>query len=559
MTKKSIERLVTWRQYEEVEKQAEDYIKSGEWEGFLTYIQDTPSTGKARDALVALLQLECVGGTDTDVFKEFADLKGTSLKQVRDNANELATALLKDQIENRHTFFLDTWTMVGSPFFSLIKLVSKARKRELANLEKNPSRLDVLRTFYGFTILTSVGAEPTKGWTDGFGRRHGTKGHYLEGNIVEEVSSALKHLAAEAGIEVDMDKRYETLGSSNLYKDRCMGVTSDILSNAVRLSLYRTPASRVKAARGLGKTEDSRALPVLDQRLRTEMNRKVRESILQAMGNIGHEDSLDTLFEHVRSSDERYSYSESMLSVQYIGSIRSEKSKEILIDLLRTRKNPVKAAAIYGLIEQDKTGLFNLVSPYLKDRSRPLVRASVIAMMSLGQEGEEAVKTNVSTIIKSIGTDRASKKALEMMFSIPTVGEIKSIHQFYARQIVRLEKELRQNTQRARLSWVYRRIERKIVRELKEILLLVEKYLKHPFDDALVKALELLVDGTVLDGRTIFDDRSILDSRTINALAKKILGQSPVIKQRKKRIRKTEAESNPFKQTELDSFDLGDR
>ena len=110
--------------------------------------------------MIALLQLESVGGTDSDVFTEFSSLEGETLRQVRANAVSIVTDILTDQIENRHTYFLDIEAMTMTPYVILVKDVIDARKRELEKLEGNSSRIEVIGTYYGFQILLTDGSKP---------------------------------------------------------------------------------------------------------------------------------------------------------------------------------------------------------------------------------------------------------------------------------------------------------------------------------------------------------------------------------------------------------------
>ncbi|MHA2023528.1 MAG: hypothetical protein ACTSWQ_07690, partial [Candidatus Thorarchaeota archaeon] len=106
MEQVTISNLVTRRNYSELEKRADDYIEKDDWNAFLRHIQSTNSTGMARDALVALLELEAVGGTDTNMFTEFSSLEGSTLHEVRLDAIPRAMEILKEQIAEKHTYFL---------------------------------------------------------------------------------------------------------------------------------------------------------------------------------------------------------------------------------------------------------------------------------------------------------------------------------------------------------------------------------------------------------------------------------------------------------------------
>jgi len=152
--------LVKRRNYSELEKRAIEYLKTEGWDTLLRHLQFSGSDDKSRDALVHLLELEAVGGTDTNIFKEFSHLEGATLNEVRLDAIPRAMELLKEQIAEKHTYFINVEAMAETPYAILAGEVIEARKRELAQLEKNPSRIDVLGTFYGFTILMVEGSKP---------------------------------------------------------------------------------------------------------------------------------------------------------------------------------------------------------------------------------------------------------------------------------------------------------------------------------------------------------------------------------------------------------------
>ena len=292
MAKATLVDLATRRQYSELEKRADEFIENEGWDALLRRLKFVRPEGKARDAVVALLQLEAIGGTDSDVFKEFESLEGDNLHQVRANATEHAMGILKEQIDNRHTYFLDIEAMTMTPYVVLVKDVIEARKRELEQLEGTPSRIEVLGTYYGFQILMTDGSKPNV-TPSGTGYYRWRRRTWLDEKITEDAANAVKSLTGELAEEVDMDKTYRTLGSNPVFKNRCTKVTATILADAVRLALYKTPGHRGTAARKLGRTGDSRALSFLHHRLPLEQNRRVRIAIAEALERVGHESSND--------------------------------------------------------------------------------------------------------------------------------------------------------------------------------------------------------------------------------------------------------------------------
>lgn len=490
MVKASIVKLVTRRQYPELEKRANEYIETDDWKRFLTIIKSTPSKGKARDAVVNLLKLEAVGGTDSDVFKEFSSIEGDSFPQIIANSRSHAMNILKEQIENRHTYFMDIEAMTMSPYVILVKDVIEARKRELAQLEKNPDRIDVLGTFYGFSILMIEGSKPHEN-TSNYGYYRWRRRTWLDEKINDNAAIALRQLTKEFAQEVNIDKRYRTLGSSRVFKDRCTRTTAKILADAVRLALYKVPGNRGKAAKDLGYTEDSRTLLFLHHRLAVEESRRVRMSIIDALGRIGHDSSIDILREKAKLQGRRYMTKEGEAAVKAIGGIFAPQCRETLIDLLNDSGNMVKAASIYALSKQESTGLVQLISPYLLDRSRPVVRASVISLTDLGSQGREAIKTKATGIIKRIGYDRPSRNALIKMLSISGVGSMESVQQYFGTRITKLRKEVErwQNRSRSSYGYYWTRREQRAKQKLIDYIRLASTYLRPPYDNELVSSI----------------------------------------------------------------------
>ncbi|MHA3963524.1 MAG: HEAT repeat domain-containing protein [Candidatus Thorarchaeota archaeon SMTZ1-45] len=486
--------LATRRQYSELKKRADEFIKTEGWEALLRRLKQVRPDGKARDAVVALLQLDAVGGSDSDVFKEFESLEGGNLRQVRANTVHHAMDVLREQIENKHTYFIDIDAMTMTPYVILVKEVIKARKRELEQLEGSPSRIDVLGTYYGFQILMTDGSKPHDSQSQ-YGYYRWRRRTWLDERISDSAANAVKKITGELADEVDMDKRYRTLGSSPVFKSRCTKATADILANAVRLALYKVPGNRSTAARALGRTGDSRVLPFLHHRLPLEQSTKVRISMAEAIGRVGHESSIEMLKE-LATPRGRYLSKEGEAMVEALGGIYSPRCKETLIELLKHDGNTTRAAVIQALSKQELPDLVGLISPYVVNSSRPVVRASVLALSELGSEGEAVIRAKAPIVIKRIGYDRPSKPALTRMLGISGVASMQEVHQYFAKRFERLGRELKrwQHQGSRGYSYYWRRRENRARERLIEHLRLASSHLKPPFDEDLVKSIRSILN-----------------------------------------------------------------
>ncbi len=492
--------LVVHREYDKLREYSQEYLKTSDWPSLLNDIEQTDSRGRGRDAVVSLLELEAVGGTDTLLFKKLSDLEGASLQQAQANAVERVIDILREQIENRHTYFLDLEAMVETPYIILAKEILDARQRELAELGNRPSRIDVLGTFYGFMILMTDGSRTLGDPTGQQGRyryRYWGRRTWLDEKITDSAADAVRGITREFAEEVEMDKSYRTLGSSRVFKSRCTPITARILANAVRIALYKAPGNRGSAAAALGATEDSRALPFLHHALDVEKNRRVRMRIVKALGKVGHGDSLPILRDNVKISRRNITkYDRAVIGA--IGGICSEKAEAVLIDIIEKGGNTVKAAAIHALGSQTRNVLLERIAPFLKHSSRPVVRAAVSVMTDLGCAGVKAIKENLSVILKRIGNDKSSQSVVVKILRIPGVGQDVFVQRFFAKRIDKLREDLERYLERtkstARTWYLDRRISR-TQSSLRAVLRMVGEYLQPRFELELLRSVKKAIDA----------------------------------------------------------------
>ncbi|MDF1541367.1 MAG: HEAT repeat domain-containing protein, partial [Candidatus Thorarchaeota archaeon] len=378
--------------------------------------------------------IEAVGGTDSDVFAAFKDLAGRDIDEIRAEATEKTIDLLNVQIEKENSFFMDIERMITSPFAILVPEVIESRKAELDTLGDNPTRNDVLSTYYGFTILTLSGLQSRSVSDQRYWRRR--RSYDTRPSISEGAKLAIEQLSNDFGSQVNMKTRYETLGGSGFLAKKCNKEDRFLLSNVIRMCLYMTPWHRQKAALDLGKNGDSRILEFMHHRLEIETDRKTRFGIITGIGEIGHPDSIEHLMK-ISQSNDRYVRQGAVCSVEAIGKIYTEESSSYLNRFLDNRSNQVIASAIQGLSRINEGDLIPTLKPLLKHPSRPVMRAVIEALLNEGQEGRNVVYCNWDSIISKIFNDKASRSLLEELLKLPKINSSHTTHDYFAKRIVK--------------------------------------------------------------------------------------------------------------------------
>ncbi|MDF1539070.1 MAG: hypothetical protein P1Q69_09210 [Candidatus Thorarchaeota archaeon] len=195
--------------------------------------------GFVRDALVHTLGLDIIRGLDFELFGIFKDLEATSLKGLRSKAESVAMEQLKNQMDSRNTFFLNTDAMSTSRYAVFIPEIIKARTDEIQQLSAHPSLRELYSTYYGFLMLVNGGIK-----SNAPGLQEETKCR------IEEFSD---QLGKKTVINARIPKR-----SKNAFPN-CTSETSSLLWELVRMSNggYGTRFDSLKRIRQIG---DSRVL-----------------------------------------------------------------------------------------------------------------------------------------------------------------------------------------------------------------------------------------------------------------------------------------------------------
>jgi len=155
--------LLEMRNYPVFEIAVEKFLRRNTWEDLfenLETIQDAQrlavgweiplAPGKMREGMINLLHLQDMRCLDIDFLEAFKHLQGDSLEENRKAAREHSISLLREQIHNGNTFYIDADVIKETELTVLVPGVLEARTNEIQNLESNPPLSDIFNILWLF-------------------------------------------------------------------------------------------------------------------------------------------------------------------------------------------------------------------------------------------------------------------------------------------------------------------------------------------------------------------------------------------------------------------------
>ncbi|MFX1262322.1 MAG: HEAT repeat domain-containing protein [Promethearchaeota archaeon] len=347
-------------------------------------------SGTFRDAMVRLLGLESISGIDTDLIGGFCDISASNLAELRRKILGPSHDILRNQIERRNTFFLDTDIMATSPYAVLVADLLESRSAEISDLASKPNLWEVFSTYYGFVVITT-----------------GSVGNGFAGASKEAIEG-VECLSQQFGDQVKIPARL--IKKSKDAFSNCSDYTRKLLWGLLRVAASGYDR-RSTAVRELGNIGDERALPLLHSRL--ESNRGwVMPSLIEAVGKIGDPISLEFV---KKLLDGRYTRKHAIIA---LGGIRDPSILSHIksaMDSGRDLENP----GIKALGESRHIDAVPILLKILRNkRGRKRVHA-MYSLLSIGKEGVEALKTNKDLISGAIGSSGIPVRAIEIAQALP--------------------------------------------------------------------------------------------------------------------------------------------
>lgn len=311
--------------------------------------------GTLRDSLLRVLGLEPVAGIDTDLLKTFGRFKACDLTELREKVAGKARKVLRTQIENKCTYFLNTSKIIDTPFESLIPLIRQARADELVELGDTSDYGKVLVTYYGFA------------------HRTGTATPEDEENMQGILETPIKRQGTGPSFQTHLFPH-------------CSDELAFLLLNILRVAITR-PQTQKKGVEALGETGDSRALEVLHWRLLVQTENSVLCRIITALAGIGDPSSLRYLKPYLGH------YRLDSVAYEAISCIKHAEAFDTLIEHIENGSNFQKHDAMRVLWRpRDPRAI-----PYLLEELEEghWISDAVSSLLYLGKPGHEAVLDNI--------------------------------------------------------------------------------------------------------------------------------------------------------------------
>lgn len=215
---------------------------------------------KLRDGLFHVFGLGLVLGLDVNPLAEFYPFEGQCYDDIQHKIQDRTIDILRTQVAKRNTFYLDAEAMQNTPLAVVLPDILEARQREIHDLSDSPHLNEILATYYGFNIITTIrNLDQSKIAFEDMCRMF-DKDVIVRGNRISFRESIWDH----TGLEI-----------------------RNLLINSVRLTLVKTESIRAEAAWRLGETGDSRAWKILYGSGRNIRDWNTRDTIKSALGKIG--------------------------------------------------------------------------------------------------------------------------------------------------------------------------------------------------------------------------------------------------------------------------------
>ena len=254
------------RKYSAFEGIVEEFLEKSSWNDFLDKMEAVQnvqernrqwqiSSGKLRDGIIELLQIQDMKGIDTDLVEAFRHIDGNKLEDIRKGVRKHSISLLREQIRAGNTFFIDTNAIKETELTVLIPGILEARTQEIQDLEPKPPLSDVYSTYYGFSILTSGGIVADMG-----GVPADTRAQLL--GVMQQIGN-VENISAKQ------------LKFSYLSFRNCSDNLKTILWNLLKMCIGGTKSQKA-GIEVLGNIGDSRGLELMNLKLENVQDKKLK-------------------------------------------------------------------------------------------------------------------------------------------------------------------------------------------------------------------------------------------------------------------------------------------
>lgn len=225
--------------------------------------QSLPLRERTGDVLLHFFGLSTLLGLDIDPVEAFASLSGNDVSSLQVCARETVFPLFKEQVAQGNTYFLDVEQLQDLPFLMVLPNILSRREQEVLSLSETPSHNEILRTYYGFIIMTAS-------WN------------------LEQGTERFVELCRTLGKRIEVRSKRLTI-MDYLWKGFSPRMQV-LLKNTARLCLTKSSDVQEDAIRILGETVDVRVIRVLEDAIEHIHETSVRRTLHKTLKAVGWSD-----------------------------------------------------------------------------------------------------------------------------------------------------------------------------------------------------------------------------------------------------------------------------
>ncbi len=375
-------------------------------------------SGTFRDALAIILDVST--GLDIQHLEITNSLQAESLDDLRNQTLEIVANAFDTQISKNNTFFIDTEEMLSSSYANKVPEIIESRIEEIQALPKKPKLRDVIKTYYGFEMLTIGSTHSTEiGATD---------------TALETVSEFLD------GLGISKPKGVRVPNDSNIFS-HCEKSTAELLVRIIEMTTGGKD-TQIRGGEMLGHSGDSRVTRYLIANLESEKEQysvrdryrskshlaKLQKTLLHALESIGDPIAFEPILE-IFQTDKKPDVIESLSGIRHPQVINK------LLEIINEEDKRYATSAFGVLWRSRDDKVLELLRKKLREKPISVGREVIRSLVLFGENGHQILKEEVVFVVKALEGKSSPWKIIDMLKCVKNIFNNTEIKESIAKHI----------------------------------------------------------------------------------------------------------------------------